>query len=213
MLRMNTLQSPRPSFKAQMHQAREDAIVEAASRLLGEKGFETMTVDEVAAAVGIAKASLYKHFPGKDDLCAAAMVHVVERLQRFMTELPAELTALQRLKALLRWSLELQLADEAPLLPPRSSALAQALRACDAYQVAMRQVHVGIMGWIVQVQAEGQLRRDLPPDVILCTLMARSSDPMLDILRDFGHADDQIIHWAMETCLGGLTPCPDAPAD
>jgi AcrR family transcriptional regulator len=30
-----------------------------------------MTVDEVAAAVGIAKASLYKHFPGKEQLAAA----------------------------------------------------------------------------------------------------------------------------------------------
>ena len=81
--RMNMLSQPRPSFKAQMHQAREEAIVEATSRLLGIKGFETMTVDEVAATVGIAKASLYKHFAGKDDLCAAAMVHGVGRLQRF----------------------------------------------------------------------------------------------------------------------------------
>ena len=97
------LSQPRPSFKAQMHRAREDAIVEAASRLLGEKGFETMTVEEVADAVGIAKASLYKHFAGKDDLCAAAMVHVVERLQRFLDGLPRELSALQRLHALLRW--------------------------------------------------------------------------------------------------------------
>ena len=80
--RMNMLSQPRPSFKAQMHQAREEAIVEATSRLLGIKGFETMTVDEVAATVGIAKASLYKHFAGKDDLCAAAMVHGVGRLQR-----------------------------------------------------------------------------------------------------------------------------------
>ena len=126
---MNTLQPPRPSFKEQMLRAREDAIVEAASRLLGEKGFETMTVDEVAAAVGIAKASLYKHFAGKDDLCSAAMVHVVERLQRFLAALPAELGAMQRLHALLCWTLQLQLADEVPLLPSRNSALAQALRA------------------------------------------------------------------------------------
>jgi TetR/AcrR family transcriptional regulator of autoinduction and epiphytic fitness len=33
-----------------------------------------MTVDEVAADVGIAKASLYKHFPSKEALAAAAMV-------------------------------------------------------------------------------------------------------------------------------------------
>ena len=48
---------PKVSFKTQMLQAREDAIIQTASRLLAEKGFEAMTVDEVAANVGIAKAS------------------------------------------------------------------------------------------------------------------------------------------------------------
>ncbi len=37
------------SFKAQMLLAREDAIVEAVNRLLAEKGFDLMTVHEVAA--------------------------------------------------------------------------------------------------------------------------------------------------------------------
>lgn len=206
--RMNTLSQPRPSFKAQMHQAREDAIVEATSRLLGEKGFETMKVDEVAAAVGIAKASLYKHFAGKDDLCAAAMVHVIGRLQRFLDGLPAELSALRRLQALLRWLLELQLGDETPLLPERNSALAQALRACDVYHAAMHGVSERILGWIAQAQAAGQLRRELPPDVILCALLARSADPMLPMLRERGYGDADILGWAMDTCLSGLVSRP-----
>ena len=37
--------------------AREQAIIESASRFLAEKGFESMTVDEVAADVGIAMGS------------------------------------------------------------------------------------------------------------------------------------------------------------
>ncbi|ADU97893.1 TetR/AcrR family transcriptional regulator [Alicycliphilus denitrificans] len=208
---MNTLSQPRPSFKEQMHRAREDAIVEAACRLLGEKGFETMTVDEVACAVGIAKASLYKHFAGKDDLCAAAMVHVVGRLQRFLDELPEGLQALQRLQALLRWLLELQLGDETPLLPSRNSALAQALRTCDAYRASMEEVHARILGWIAEAQAAAQLRRELPPEVILCALLARSTDPMLAMLRERGHGDAQILDWAVATCLGGLVSAPAAP--
>jgi TetR/AcrR family transcriptional regulator, regulator of autoinduction and epiphytic fitness len=55
----------RVSFKAQVLQVREDAIVASVNRLLAEKGFDAMTVDEVAADVGIAKASLYKHFTSK----------------------------------------------------------------------------------------------------------------------------------------------------
>ena len=208
---MNQLSQPRPSFKAQMHQAREDAIVQATSRLLGEKGFETMTVDEVAAAVGIAKASLYKHFAGKDDLCAAAMVHVVGRLQRFLGALPGELDSLQCLQALLHWLLQLQLGDETPLLPERNSALAQTLRACDVYHAAMQEVSARILSWITQAQASGQLRPELPPDVILCALLARSADPMLAMLRERGYEDDEILNWAMDTCLSGLVPGPAVP--
>ena len=79
----------KPSFKQRMLAAREDAIVQAVNRLLAEKGFEAMTVDEVAAQVGIAKASLYKHFPSKEDLAAAAMVRVMRRAQDFINSLPA----------------------------------------------------------------------------------------------------------------------------
>ena len=68
----------RLSFRQKVHLAREDAIVAAVKRLLAEKGFESMTVDEVAAEVGIAKASLYKHFASKEALAAAAMVQTME---------------------------------------------------------------------------------------------------------------------------------------
>jgi TetR/AcrR family transcriptional regulator, regulator of autoinduction and epiphytic fitness len=50
----------RLSFRQKVHLAREDAIIGTVKRLLAEKGFDQMTVDEVAAEVGIAKASLYK---------------------------------------------------------------------------------------------------------------------------------------------------------
>ena len=80
---MATSLAPGVSFKARMLQVREDAIIHAVNRLLAEKGFDAMTVDEVAARVGIAKASLYKHFPSKEDLAATAMVHVMRRAQEF----------------------------------------------------------------------------------------------------------------------------------
>ena len=58
----------RLSFRQKVHLAREDAIVSTVMRLLAEKGFDAMTVDEVAADVGIAKASLYKHFSSKEEI-------------------------------------------------------------------------------------------------------------------------------------------------
>src|SRR3990167_6632583 len=84
---------PKRSFREQMHIAREDAIVSAVNRLLAEKGFDAMTVDEVAVEVGIAKASLYKHFPSKEDLAAAAMARVMERARAFLEGLDASRAA------------------------------------------------------------------------------------------------------------------------
>ncbi len=63
---------PKLSFKQQQLIVRENAIVDATNNLLAKKGFDLMTMDEVAAEVGIAKASLYKHFPSKEALAAAA---------------------------------------------------------------------------------------------------------------------------------------------
>ncbi|WP_311223336.1 MULTISPECIES: TetR/AcrR family transcriptional regulator [unclassified Acidovorax] len=200
---------PRPSFKEQMHQAREEAIVTAASRLMGEKGFEAMTVDEVAGAVGIAKASLYKHFAGKDELCAAAMVHVVERVDRFLQGVPASLAPLERLRALLRWSLELQLTDEMPLMLSRNSGLAGPLKTCEAYQTSLQEVSALVIDWIEQAQAAGQINPALPPDVVSCALFARCADPMLTMLRERGtYTDAQIVGWATESCLSGLAARP-----
>src|SRR6218665_1822041 len=114
---------PKVSFKAQMYQAREAAILASACRLLGEKAFDLMTMDDVANAVGIAKASLYKHFVSKEALCTAAMVQMLGRVQTYLASLPAQTPALEKLHALLRWSLEQLPVNQIPLLPGRHSVL------------------------------------------------------------------------------------------
>jgi len=43
-------------------------LFEAAFSLFGDKGFERTTMDEVAARSGVARATLYYYFRGKDDL-------------------------------------------------------------------------------------------------------------------------------------------------
>lgn len=60
-------------FKKQQFEAREEAILDAVNKLLSEKGFDLMTMDDVANEVGVAKGSLYKHFSSKEKLAAAVM--------------------------------------------------------------------------------------------------------------------------------------------
>ncbi|MFM2036665.1 MAG: hypothetical protein RL459_1930, partial [Pseudomonadota bacterium] len=137
---MSTGKAPKRSFKEQMLQAREDAIVQAVNRLLADKGFEAMTVDEVAAEVGIAKASLYKHFPSKEDLAAAAMVRVMRRAQAFLAEMAPELEALEKLRLVVRWTMSLKLAGEMPSLPSQNSSLRTALMNSQDYMEGLMEV-------------------------------------------------------------------------
>ncbi len=188
-----------------MHIAREDAIVSAVNRLLAEKGFEAMTVDEVAAEVGIAKASLYKHFPSKEDLAAAAMVRVMNRAVAFLESLDASQPPLDLLKQVARWTMEVQLAGEMPSLPSENSSLRQSLTTNKAYVDGLMHVSDSLGAWITQAQASGSLNPALPPIAVLYTLYARACDPVLGFLKGAGlYTDDQIIEMVLSTCFDGL---------
>lgn len=197
--------STKISFKAQMLMAREDAIVVAVNRLLAEKGFDLMTVDQVALEVGIAKASLYKHFSSKEDLAAAAMVRVIGLAQAFLASLPAAAPPLDQLKAIARWMLELQIKGEMPSLPSQNSSLRANLMSNKAYLDGLMQISDQMGGWIEAAQADGSLSASVPPLVVLYTLYARACDPVPGFLKAGGqHSDEEIIDLVLATCFDGL---------
>ena len=195
------------SFRQQVLRVREEAIVTVVNRLLAEKGFDLMTVDEVAAEVGIAKASLYKHFPSKEALAAAAMVRVLQRGLEEVRALAArsELSPLQRLKAAARWTVATVLAGQMPSLPSQNSSLRTELLGDKNYLNALMEVSELLGAWITEAQAAGDLDAHLPPELVLYTLYARGCDPVPGFLKSTGQYDDmQIIDWVVAACFTGL---------
>jgi AcrR family transcriptional regulator len=198
----------RLSFREQVLRVREDAIVTSVNRLLADKGFDLMTVDEVAADVGIAKASLYKHFASKEALAAAAMVRLLERLLAILDQQAArDVSAFQRLEAVIRWALAQQLAGEMPSVPSQNSTLRAELLANKVYLELLLQVSERLGTWIEQAQADGDIDPALPPEVVLLTVYARGCDPVPGFLKGSGNfSDEQITDWVMTICLRGLRP-------
>ncbi len=193
-------------FKQQVLKAREDAIIDAVNRLLAEKGFDLMTVDAVAAEVGIAKASLYKHFDSKEALAGAAMKRLLTRATAQLDQVAQEdhVDALSRLKAVTRWTMEVQLAGEMPSLPAQNSSLRAALVNDMDYMTQLITVSERLGAWIAEAQSQGQLTQAVPAEVVLYTLFARACDPVLGVLKAGGHAPDQIIEWVLSTTFDGL---------
>ncbi|HPG79424.1 TetR/AcrR family transcriptional regulator [Piscinibacter sp.] len=196
------------SFREQVLRAREDAIVSSVNRLLAEKGFDLMTVDEVAADVGIAKASLYKHFTSKEELAAAAMIRVLDRAMAFIDSLASQepARAIEQLKSVARWTMQVQLAGEMPSLPAQNSSLRAALTTNKVYLDRLMEVSDRLGAWIGSAQAHRDLNPALPPEVILYTLFARACDPVLGLLKLTGqYSDEQIIELLVSTCFDGLS--------
>jgi AcrR family transcriptional regulator len=193
------------SFKVQMLLARESAIIETVNRLLAEKGFEAMTVDEVAAEVGIAKASLYKHFSSKEELACAAMERAMQRAQTFIAELNPTGAPMVKLKAVTRWTMQLKLAGQMPSLPSQNSSLRATLMASQAYMNGLMQVSDVLGGWIEQAQADGAINSQLPAIAVLYTLYARACDPVLEFLK-MGNdlSDEAVLDMVMSSCFEGL---------
>ena len=196
---------PKKSFKVQMLAARETAIIQSVNRLLAEKGFDAMTVDEVAAEVGIAKASLYKHFTSKEELACAAMVTAMRRAQEVIQSTDASLAPLDKLKAVTRWTMTLKLQGLMPSLPSQNSSLRATLMGSKDYMDGLMEVSDALGGWIEEAQAQGQINKNLPAVAVLYTLFARACDPVLEFLKvGEQHTDAQILDLVMSTCFDGL---------
>lgn len=195
----------RLSLKEQQLRLREDVILQAVNGLLAEKGFDLMTVDEVAAVVGIAKASLYKHFESKEALAAAAMVRLLDRTLDVIAAQPDAMAPVDKLKAVVNWAVAEHLRGQMPSLPSTRSTLRDALMRNKAYIDRLIEVSDRLGAWIELAQGRGEIAAALPPEVVLYTLYARACDPVSDYLKLSGNfRDAEIVALVTTTCFSGL---------
>jgi len=67
-------------------------VVEVATRLFAEHGYDGTSIETVQASAGVSRGSLYHHFPGKEALFFAVLESLEVRVIGEMTEGVAELT-------------------------------------------------------------------------------------------------------------------------
>ena len=64
-------------------QEMQERILETADRLFYQDGIRAVGIDRIIAEAGVAKMSLYKHFPSKDDLILAVLKYREEGVLEF----------------------------------------------------------------------------------------------------------------------------------
>lgn len=67
-----------------------EAILEATDRLLARYGYKKMTIDDLAAEVGIGKGSVYLHFTSKEEIALSHIDRIIENLKSNLNSIAAK---------------------------------------------------------------------------------------------------------------------------
>lgn len=92
-------------------EAKSIHIIETASRLFAQQGFAATSVEQVVAACGVGKDTVYRRFPSKLALFEGVVEHARQQTQaRFQTTMATQTgDALAQLRAAARWLLSINL--------------------------------------------------------------------------------------------------------
>lgn len=155
-------ENPTPSCTSEAPSACRERVIEAACKAFMTDGFRGASVDRIAAAAGVAKQTLYNHFPSKDELFAETMRTGVRSILVSLDVTEGDLRT--RLLAFGR-------AMRATLLSPEGLAwfrnmVAEAPRLPELGRIAFaegpKQAAVLLSRFIAAAMERGELRRDDP---------------------------------------------------
>lgn len=196
---------PKLSFKNQAFKLREHAILDVTTVVLSSKGYDLMTMDDVAGAVGISKPSLYKHFKSKEELVGEALIRLLDGALDYVAALDAQLGPLQKLSALLEWALRVRLDGGLPFLPSTSPHVREMLMRNLKYMLRVRKLNRQLEAMVTAAQEAGLLSRDLPTDVILFSYYARTCDPAVEYLQKYSKmTNDDIVRHMLKVAFEGF---------
>lgn len=79
-------ETKRPTRARMTGKERSEQLIEIGRALFAEKGFESTSVEDIAARAGVSKPVVYEHFGGKEGLYAVIVDREVQRLLVTLTE-------------------------------------------------------------------------------------------------------------------------------
>jgi AcrR family transcriptional regulator len=95
---MPATRAPLASSRASVRRERERELVQATRALFDQRGLQDAPIEEIARAVGINKALIYRHFSSKEELYVLTLTSYLAELAERLDEAPDDLDAVGRLE-------------------------------------------------------------------------------------------------------------------
>lgn len=97
--------------RSRAKETRRHALLDAASRLFAERGFNGVTIEDLGAAAGVSGPAVYKHFGGKQAILAALLVEASDGLHSGGADVVATVHGNEALRALVAFHVDFSLAN------------------------------------------------------------------------------------------------------
>src|SRR3954471_14760657 len=78
--------APSETSRSKAKSDRRDKLIAAAERLIAERGFLAVRLEDIGAAAGVSGPAIYRHFPNKEALLVELLVGISTRLLAGATE-------------------------------------------------------------------------------------------------------------------------------
>lgn len=153
----------RLALRERQRQLREDVILQAAHSLIAEQGYTEMNMDELATRAGVSKATLYQHFPSKEEVAINVIVRAMRRGEEAIGAHDSSLPAAVRLERALRFGIE----GRAALWSGRLMMMPATVMRHPLYQEQLHRLIAHLVELVEAAKVEGDIRSDLPTSVIV----------------------------------------------
>ena len=196
-----------PRMGEQTRQERRQEWIDAAWRSIAQKGYRSMTVDDVCAEAGLSKGSFYTHFNQKQDLLFALLDEEATGIEDLIADVGEnEGSGTERIRAFLR-ALTSRGEDQARV-QLRADLWAEVSADDDLrkrFAETVRQRRLMLAGWVKEAVDAGQLV-EVPPNAFAAILVALADGLMVHAALDPGGFRWANIRQAVSVVLDHLEP-------
>ena len=199
------------SLRERQRQERLELILQAAEQVFAEKGYRDTSMDEIAARVGIGTATIYSHFPGKEDLMVAAILDssfrkLVEGVQAICATEDSATTRLRRVfHFLVASDFFLRRAEIAFAMGDSPEAQKARFSRQDAILESSRIFSIELTTLIEQGKATGELQRRTPTSTMLRAFvgLVRAQSVKDQLLQGDDSSADEMLQIYLEGVVVG----------
>lgn len=181
-----------------------DSLTDVALRVFAERGYDGASMDDVARAAGITKASIYHHVSGKEALLERGLGRALDALFAILDEPAArDGRAIVRLRHIVE-----RVADTTLNLLPELTVLTRVHGHSRSERGAVERRRTFdrlVTEIIVQAQRDGDVRKDLDPRLV-ARLIFGMSNSVVEWYRAGSLTREAIAHAIVAVAFDGMTP-------